>query len=310
MPRAVFLIADRVELFDLAGPLQVFHEANALGAGYEIVFAANARTIASEQGVTIAKLVTLPRLRAGDLAIVPGSRVLRRGAPAHPELVAWVRDAYARGATIASVCVGAFLLGRAGLLDERECTTHWKHVAELRSRFPRARVLDDRLYVRDGTIVTSAGVASGVDLALALVEAQAGPRVAAAVAREMVVHVRRPGADSQLSAFVEYRDHLDAAVHHVQDWIINHPSDRHTLDDLAGVAQLSRRHLSRTFRAATGLSIAQYHQRIRLAHARALLPNRRLTVEEIAQRCGWGDARHLRRAWRAAFGTSPADDRR
>jgi transcriptional regulator GlxA family with amidase domain len=313
MPRVVFLIAERVELFDLAGPLQVFHEANALGADYRTLFAAASRSLASEQGVTLANLRRLPRIGGDDLVVVPGSRALRedgrRGAPDQSELVAWIREAHQHGATIASVCVGAFLLGRAGLLDGRQCTTHWRHVDELRQRFPRAHVLADRLYVRDGSIVTSAGIASGVDMALALVEAHAGPRVAAAVAREMVVHVRRPGGDAQLNAFLGQRDHLDSAVHQVQDWMINHPSERLTLDELAGVAQLSRRHLSRTFRAATGLSIAQYHLRIRLEHARTLLPNRTLTVEAIAQRCGLSDARHLRRAWKAAFGTSPADGR-
>ncbi|HTW85288.1 MAG TPA: DJ-1/PfpI family protein [Candidatus Sulfotelmatobacter sp.] len=312
--RVVFLIGESVELFDLAGPVQVFHEANALGAGYEIVFAGTARSVASEQGVALAELQRLPRAARGDLIVVPGSRLLReagrRGTPDQPALVAWVKAAHAAGATIASVCVGAFLLARAGLLDGRECTTHWKHVDELQRRFPKARVLSDRLYVQDGPIVSSAGIASGVDMALALVEAHAGPRVAATVAREMVVHVRRPGADAQLNSFLDRRDHLDAAVHLVQDRIVNHPAERHTLDELAEIARLSRRHLSRTFRAATGMTVGQYHMRIRLEHARTLLPNRRLTIEEVAQRCGLEDARHLRRAWKAAFGTSPGEGRR
>jgi transcriptional regulator GlxA family with amidase domain len=314
MRRVVFLISEHVELFDLAGPLQVFHEANALGARHDVEFASPARGVTSAQGVRLAELRRLPRIGRDDLVIVPGAHGLReggrRGTPDQPESVAWIREAHARGATIASVCVGAFLLGRAGLLDGRRCTTHWKRVEELQARFPRAQVESDRLFVRDGSIGSSAGIAAGVDMALALVEAHAGPRLAAAVAREMVVHVRRPGSDAQLNAFLDHRDHVDAAVHRIQDRIVNQPGERHTLDDLAGVAQLSRRHLSRTFRAATGVSIAQYHMRVRLEHARTLLLDRELTVEAVAQRCGLTDARQLRRAWKAAFGTSPADGRR
>src|SRR5208283_2283857 len=123
-----------------------------------------------------------------------------------------------------------------GLLDGRECTTHWKRVDELQRAFPKARVLPDRLYVRDGPIVTSAGIAAGVDLALSIVEEREGPRAAAAVARDMVVHVRRPGADSQLNPFLGYRDHLESGVHAVQDRIIGYPAERHSLDDLAAVA--------------------------------------------------------------------------
>jgi len=305
MQRVIFPVVERFEIFDLAGPVQVFHEANLLGAKYELVFGALERMVEARQGLSIAKLSRLPRARAGDIILLPGSGAMRdlKRRPAANELVAWLRDAHERGATVGAVCVGAFLLGRAGLLDGRECTTHWKRVDELQRAFPKARVLPDRLYVRDGPIVTSAGIAAGVDLALCIVEEREGPRMAASVAREMVVHVRRPGADSQLNAFLGYRDHLESGVHAVQDRIINYPAERHSLDDLAAVAGLSRRHLSRVFRAATGISVAEYHNAIRLEHARSLLANRSLTVEDVAQRCGLSDARHLRRLWKEAFGT-------
>lgn len=305
MPRVVFPIVDGFEIFDLAGPLQVLHEANLLGARYELIFAGLERSVEAQQSVTLAKLRSLPHIGPDDLAIVPGSRVFResRQVAKYAPLSTWLRKSHDAGATVASVCVGAFLLGRAGLLDGRACTTHWKHTDELARRFPRARVLNDRLFVLNERVMSSAGIASGVDMTLAYVEAGHGAKMAAAIAREMVVHVRRSGTDSQLNPLLGYRDHVEGGVHAVQDRIINEPAERHSLDDLARLARMSRRHLTRQFRAATGISVAQYHNAIRLEHARALLADRSLTVEAVAQRCGLADARHLRRLWRDAFGT-------
>jgi transcriptional regulator GlxA family with amidase domain len=305
MRRVIFPIVEDFEVFDLAGPLQVLHEANQAGAQYELVFAGDARTIDSRQGVSLTKLRKLPRPRETDVIVVPGSSVLREARRAsHAVLGGWLRDAHDSGATVASVCVGAFLLGRAGLLDGRSCTTHWKRVDELARRFPRARVMPDRLFVFDGRVVTSAGIAAGVDMTLALVEEHHGPKIAATVAREMVIHVRRNGAESQLNPLLGYRDHFDSGVHAVQDAIVNQPAERHTLDELARVAGMSRRNLTRVFRTLIGISVAEYHNTIRLEHARALLANPQLTVDAVAQRCGLSDARHLRRLWKEAFGTS------
>ncbi|HKE37320.1 MAG TPA: DJ-1/PfpI family protein, partial [Candidatus Baltobacteraceae bacterium] len=266
MPRVVFPIVDRFEIFDLAGPLQVLHEANLLGARYDLMFAGLDRSVESQQRVTLAKLRALPSMGPEDLAIVPGSAVLRetRQVTKYAPLATWLRKAYETGATISSVCVGAFLLGRAGLLDGRACTTHWKHTDELARRFPRARVLNDRLFVFDDRVMTSAGIAAGVDMTLAFVELHHGAKMAASIAREMVVHVRRSGADSQLNPLLGYRDHLEGGVHAVQDRIISEPTERHSLNDLAQIAGVSRRHLTRLFRAATGISVAEYHNAIRL----------------------------------------------
>jgi transcriptional regulator GlxA family with amidase domain len=276
-----------------------------LGGAYELMFTGDERTVDSQQGITLARLRKPPRARANDIVLVPGSRGLREARkPERTALAAWLRDAYDAGATVGSVCVGAFALGHAGLLDGRACTTHWKRVDELARRFPRARVQPDRLYIFDGRIVTSAGIAAGVDMALALVELHHGPKLAASVARNMVIHVRRSGSESQLNPMFDYRDHFESGVHAVQDRIVNQPAGRHSLDELARVAGMSRRHLTRTFRAATGVSVAEYHNAIRLEHARALLANPELTVDAVAERCGLSDARHLRRLWKDAFGTS------
>ena len=314
MTRVAILVVDRVEFFDLAGPLQVFHEAAAAGAEYRVELVAREPSLRSEQPATFAHLLPLPHdLGPNDIVVVPGSIVFRDVARLrsgrNAELVRWVRAAYEAGATISSVCVGSFLLGAAGLLDGRTCTTHWRYVDALQRAFPRAKVVANRLYTIDDRIVTSAGIASGVDLALAMVERRDGPRIAAMVAREMVVSVRRPGSHEQLSPYFERRDHLAHDMHAIQDWLVEDPGRAFSLDDLAERAGVSTRTLTRQFKAATGSTVKEYATALRLEQARALLRDPALTIDDVAARCGFSDGRHLRRLWRETFGTSPSSMR-
>ena len=179
-------------------------------------------------------------------------------------------------------------------------------VRTMRERYPAAHVLDDVLFVHDGPVSTSAGIASGIDLALSLVEADRGPAFAAAVARELVVYTRRNGSAAPLSPFLAHRDHLDPVVHAVQDTLAADLAGAHPLAELAARAHLSPRGLSRAFVAATGLTPAQYQTELRLGHARTLLRGSALTVEEIAQACGYADPRHFRRMFGAHEGVSPS----
>jgi transcriptional regulator GlxA family with amidase domain len=311
--RVIFAVPPGVELFDLAGPVQVFHEAAASGAPYRLIYAANSERLSTEQRLGLYGLVALPDVGADDLVMVPGSTQLRRSIVARDgsmrKLTGWLKAAYEAGATITSVCVGAFALAAAGLLDGRKATTHWKRVEEFQRAFPRVLVEPNRLYVVDGRIATSAGVASGVDLALALVERDYGPRIAAAAAREMVVTARRPGNDEQLSPFFALRDHTFAEVHVAQDWLVEHAGEPFTLASLAAVAGVSERTLTRQFRAATGNSVKSYATALRLEQARTLLRDRKLSVQSVAERCGFADARQLRRLWHAHFANSPSQER-
>ena len=307
--RVIFAIADQVELFDLAGPAQVFYEAACAGADYRIVHASIQQEAASAQGVALAKLEPLPKSAgAGDIVLVPGSSILRSTGWArnNASFLAWLRSAHRNGATVASVCVGAFALGAAGLLDGRSCTTHWKYVDALQQRFPRAHVIANRLYVFDGTIATSAGIASGVDLALAMVERDQSARIAAVVAREMVISVRRLGSQEQLSSYFSGRDHMVHEVHVVQDWLVDNPGISFTLDELAARAGVSTRTLTRQFKAATGRTVNAYATSLRLEYARSLLRDPSLTIDDIAERCGFADGRHLRRLWKGAHGAPPS----
>jgi transcriptional regulator GlxA family with amidase domain len=295
-----------VEVLDLAGPLQALHEANRISHRYEIVLCASRERIRTEQGLELTALQPFPEPRAGDLVIVPG---MPYTATEHLDrkTVTWVRRAHEAGAHIASVCTGAFVLGEAGLLDDRRCTTHWTRIDKLQRRFPRARVLDDRLFVVDGEITTSAGIASGIDMSLAIIERIDGPLVAAAVAREMVVYLRRDGAHGQQSVYLDYRTHLDPGVHRVQDAIVQKPAEKMTIAKLANVAAMSPRNLTRSFRRATGISIKEFATRVRLELARTLLNDPSMTIAAIAGRCGFSTPRQLRRAYRDAFGTTPGE---
>jgi transcriptional regulator GlxA family with amidase domain len=312
--RVLFLLLDGFEAFDLAGPAQVFYEAHEAGAPYRLSFVAHESEVESAQPLTIFRIEPLPNdVGPSDIVVVPGGtpirlEALQRSSRLQPS-IAWIRSAYDAGARIASVCVAAFFLGAAGLLDGRNVTTHWRRVDELRHAFPKANVQANRLYVFDGRVATSAGNAAGVDLALAIVERDAGPRLASVVAREMVLSVRRPGSQEQLSAFLAGRDHMIAEVHAVQDWLVGHPGEPYTLESLADVAGVSARTLTRYFRSATRLTVKEYANALRLEYARMLLRDGSLTIDDVASRCGLADGRHLRRIWREAYGSAPSESR-
>ena len=311
MNRVVFVVADQTELFDLAGPAQAFHEAALAGVPCTVTFVGPTPLVASEPRLTLANLAPLPGdLGAGDLVIVPGTRIYRaRSGTARAPLRAispFLRASHERGALIASICVGAFALGDAGLLDGRPCTTHWKYVTQLAERYPRAEVFANRLYVIDNRIASSAGIASGLDLSLALIDRLYGQRVAAAVAREMVVSVRRSGEGEQLGAAFAHRDHLAADIHLVQDWIVEHPGESYALAELAARIGLGERTLTRQFKAATGVTVHAYATNLRMEQARTLMLDPELSVEHIAERCGFSDGRQLRRLWNERFGESPS----
>jgi transcriptional regulator GlxA family with amidase domain len=303
--RVVFLMLPRVHALDLAGPLQAFWEASAMGAGYRHSYVAVTSEIETAQGLRLAGLQPLPEVGPGDIVVVPGmdSASLDDLAPRVP--AAWLRLAAQRGATVCSICSGAFALGHAGLLDGRRCTTHWSVVERLRRDFPAAIVERECLFVRDAPILTSAGLASGIDLALSMIEQDHGPMLAAHVARELVVFLRRNGSRDQRSVFLDYRTHLNPGVHRVQDWLAQHPERKASLDELASIAGMSPRNLTRRFRELTGITLKEFAHRLKLEVAGALLNDPSLTVDSVAERCGFEDGRQLRRLWNRYHGASP-----
>lgn len=296
-----------VEILDLAGPLQAFHEA-ARSHPLRIRICSTRNEVRSHQGIVLSNLEPLPEVGDDDLVVVPGIPYAATE-NVEREAVRWIRHAAANGAHISSICTGAFVLGEAGLLNGRRCTTHWSRVGELRRRYPSSRVLDNRLYVTDGGVTTSAGIASGIDMALALIERAYGPLLALEVAREMVVYLRRDGSEGQQSVYLDYRTHVHPGIHRVQDQLIRNPGRKFGLAQLAKTAGISPRNLTRTFRRATGISVNNFATRMRLELARTLIHDPALSVDGVARRCGFGSARQLRRLWRKHFHTTPASER-
>ena len=301
--RIVLALFPGCEVLDVAGPLQTFHEAAAFGVPYEILHVAATSSVRTAQRLELTGLAPFPDVGPEDRVMVPGYTLSDTRPPA--ALVKWVRRAAAAGAQVCSVCTGTFVLGEAGLLDGRRCTTHWKRVRELQRRFPRATVVGDRLFVEDGPVVSSAGIASGIDMALALLERDAGPVVASSVARELVVYMRRDGSHAQESIYLDYQTHLSPGVHVVQQHLVTHPESTDRLGELARMAGMSERTLTRAFRRATGISVHAYRERLRLERARDLMRNPTMTMDAIASACGYADARQLRRIWTARRGASP-----
>jgi transcriptional regulator GlxA family with amidase domain len=309
LQRIIFLILPDVEILDLAGPLQVFHEANRYGASYNFLLCAPTSVVRADQGVSLADLQPLVDVVEGDLVVVPGIRTTSLDKVSR-DVLKWLREAHARRAQICSICTGAFVLAQAGLLDGRQCTTHWTRTEELQRQFPRVKVITNRLFVEDERLTTSAGIAAGIDLALSIVERRHGPRLTAAVAREMVVYLRRDGSQKQDSVYLDYRAHLHPGVHRVQDLLSSQPEERRTLRQLSVLANMSERNLTRVFRQATGIAIGDYVTRLRLELARTLLADPQLSLEAIAARCGFESARQLRRISKRIFGASLASFRK
>jgi transcriptional regulator GlxA family with amidase domain len=284
----VFVLTPQVHLLDLAGPAQVF----SIAPGYELVYVAEASPVPTWQGVALHADLTWPDLGVDDLVLVPGWRDGYGYFSA--ETLALLKQHHDRGGTVSSVCAGADALGRAGLLDGRRCTTHHDLQEKLAGSYRAATVVRDVLYVEDDRVVTSAGIASGIDLALHLVAQRHGPAVAARTAREMVIYARRNGDEKQESAMLRHRSHLSDVVHRVQDRIDAGFADPLPLGDLAGAAGVSERTLTRLFTAATGQTPLRYQQQLRLERAEHLIGHGS-TVESAARAVGFGDARMLRR---------------
>ncbi|MEV0584433.1 DJ-1/PfpI family protein [Nonomuraea sp. NPDC050310] len=292
MSRVVFLLIPQVHLLDVAGPAQVFSTANDLGRPYTLTYVGEEAEVATVQGLTLRAETAWPPLASDDLVVVPGWRGPTR--PAGARTLRRLREHHASGGTVASVCAGADALGRAGLLDGRRCTTHHAVQDELARLYPRARVVKDALYVEDDRVVTSAGVASGIDVALHLVTTRHGPYAAGQVARAMLVHTHRDGTAEQISPLLRWRSHVDETVHRIQDLIEARFTERLPLSLLATATGCSERTVTRLFTRATGRTPLAYQNALRLERAEHLL-GRGATVEAAAREVGFEDPRTLRR---------------
>jgi transcriptional regulator GlxA family with amidase domain len=303
-----------VQLLDVTGPVQVFASANDLAASagdappYELrVVAQDGKGVTASAGVTLAA-EPLPKSDAPlDTLLVPGGQGVD-AATENAALVAWVQQRAKDARRVASVCTGAFMLAASGLLDGRRAATHWKYCTKLAQRFPAVRVESDPIFIRDGSVWTSAGVTAGIDLALALVEEDLGRAMALAVARYLVVFFKRPGGQAQFSAALALQaaDDQFAALH---DWISKHLASDLSLSILADQAGMSERSFSRHYAEATGQTPARAIERLRVEAARHLLSESRLPMKRVAQRCGFGSEETMRRSFHRLIDITPQDYR-
>ena len=315
------LLPPRALLLDLAGPVEVLRIAGRVQdrVGFDVAYAAAEPVTRSSIGLTLGGAGPLPdTVPPGTVILLPGSTDHALGPPADRQLdaaaedriVTWLRRTVRPGHLLVTICDGALLAGRAGLLDDYACTTHHESCARLAAIAPRARVLENRLFVEDRDRLSSAGVTAGVDLMLHLVSGWAGPAASVATARSLVVYMRRGPDDPQLSPWLEGRSHLHPVVHRAQDAIAADPRRDWSLAELGRFAGASPRNLSRLFRVHAGMTITDSVSRGRIALARDLIAQSDLAMEQVAERAGFASARHMRRVWRRFHPTAPSTARR
>ncbi len=300
----VIVVFDDVTMLDVAGAGEVFAEANRFGGDYEIRIASvDGRDVTTSVGIRMGVTDSIASIESADTVLVAGSDNIP-SRPIDPVLVEAVKSVAGRTRRLGSICTGSFILAQAGLLSGRRATTHWRETRRLARAFTDITVEPDALFVRDGDVFTSAGVSSGIDLALALVEQDHGADLVRDVARWLVVYLKRAGGQSQFSALIEANPPPQSALRVVTEAIAANPAADHSVKCLAVRASLSTRQLTRLFRSELGMTPAEYVEMIRIDAARAALDAGR-TVTDTAHLAGFGSTETLRRAFLEHLGVSP-----
>jgi transcriptional regulator GlxA family with amidase domain len=307
MRRVVVVAFPGVQSLDITGPAEVFRAATLMRPpGYEVTVAAAERNPLATSTVSLVPDARLDEVTGPiDTLLVAGGTGTRR-AEEDERLVEWIAAAAGRSRRVASVCTGAFLLARAGLLDGRRATTHWASCADLAERYPTVSVEPDPIFVRDGNLATSAGVTAGMDLALALVEEDLGRDLALQAARWLVVFLQRPGGQAQFSAQLAAQSADRAPLRELQAWIPDHLDEDLSVPALARRTRMSDRNFARAFRRETGMTPGAYVEAARVERARIALETGDLPVEAVAEQAGFGTVETMRRAFRRRVGVSPA----
>lgn len=300
-------------LLDIAGPLEVIRYANEeqTDIRFECHYVAAQPAQSTSIGLGLSGLEPLPGMLPDDaFVLISGGRSGFDGDPTTVRerrlLSDWLRRVTREDTTVVSICSGALLAGEAGLFDRRSCTTHSDCIDQLRRVAPLSQVVENRLFVEDGKRFSSAGISTGTDLLLHIVARMTSPAVAARIAKTMVVYLRRSGNDPQISPWFTGRNHIHPAIHRVQDRVMAEPANDWTLEQLADIAALSERHLSRLFREHTGMGVIDYVNLMRVNLAREILSHTRLGMEAIAEKTGFSSARHFRRVWQQHNALSPS----
>lgn len=295
-----FLLLPNSNLLDFAGVAQVFHEARDLGLEINIQFCSFEDHIQTTVNLPLGKIAHFKsqRIQPGDYLFIFSANIdymLSDKLNPGQDLIDWIVQAKNTGAHVCSLCNGAFLLGKTGLLDHVSCTTHWKRTRELQAYFPLANVKENVLFIEDNGIITSAGSTSGVDVALYVLSKIAGDHFAYKVSRILVVYTRRSGSHAQQSIFLSYRNHVHMGIHRAQDWLQQHLEQKPNLAELAEIAQMSERNFTRIFKKETSVTVNDYMNLLRREKVRELMKNPDLSRVQIANLCGLKSTRHLSR---------------
>jgi transcriptional regulator GlxA family with amidase domain len=295
--KIVFLCPPKVHLLDINGPSHVFYEAKDMGAPIEIIFASiNAKQdCISSAGLVFSKLLPINSisLSPDDLVFIPGSENMMEVINQNRQLLLWLRERNTELINLCSVCIGSFWLAEAGILDGKECTTHWKYFDEFEKRYPHVILKRDNLFINENNLYLSAGVSSGIDLSLHILEKLFGFDLALKVSKELVYFFRRAAGDPQISTYLKYRNHIDSRIHDVQDFIIKNIHTDFTIDDLAEIVHMSKRNFSRQFKKTTELTVGEYVELIRVERASSLL-ERKHKIDQVALECGLKSTNQLR----------------
>ncbi len=314
--RVAILVFDGIQSLDVTGPLEVFAAANKLLAqrgeppAYAIeLVAPRRRAVTANSGLRLLPDRAIATARGPyDTLLVAGGSVAR--VAADRVVLGWLRARARRVRRLASVCSGAFILAEAGLLRGRRATTHWASLADFARRYPEVTVDPDAIFVRDGNVSTSAGVTSGIDLALALVEEDLGHAIALAAARWLVVFLKRPGGQSQFSSHLVAQTVPPGPLKDLPQWVVGNLRAALSVEALAARAAMSPRNFARVFRRETGVTPAKFVERARLDAARRELEDGARGFAEIANRCGFGSAEQMRRTFSRHLRIVPVDYRR
>ncbi|WP_345815608.1 GlxA family transcriptional regulator [Paraburkholderia sp. PREW-6R] len=310
MPTVAIAIFPGVQALDVAGPVDVFSEANRFlppADHYTVTLvSAEPSPLRASNGMTLTADATFDSARDPfDLGLVAGGPALPEGEAPDARLLDWLTHVATQCSRYGSICTGAFALGHAGLLDGRNVTTHWQHAAQLAEQFPEARVDFDRIYLRDGPLVTSAGVTAGIDLSLALVAEDHGAPTALAVAKRLVVFAQRQGGQSQFSPYLSAPADDTSPVAKVQAHVMERIRESFTVKQLADVAGMSARNFARVFVQETRITPHEFIERARVDAARKLLESSGAALKAIAYDCGFGTADRMRIVFTKRIGVTP-----
>ncbi|NRB53869.1 MAG: DJ-1/PfpI family protein [Saprospiraceae bacterium] len=314
MPKVLFAIAPKTHLLDLCGPAHTFYEAGEFGLPFDLVYAAisKEKLELSSAGLSFSKLEDFEdhELGSEDFIFIPGAQIDSISEESfvtkHKDFFNWLNRQYKQGANLCGVCTGAFIIASSGLLNGKNCTTHWDYLERLQRFHPLLKVLKNRLIVKDERIYTSAGVSSGIDLSLYILEQFYDLNLVAKVSKEMVYPLRRNEDDPQLNVFLQHRNHLDNRIHTVQDFIMNNLSQSNRGHELAELVNMSTRNLSRLFKQKTTLTIGQYLEKVRVETAISLLKDG-AKVKATAEACGLKSTNQLRNLLKKHKGALPSE---